>query len=213
LATKSSEDTLRVFKEVLQDIEDVCADDLSDAGKLILCSIQNTMSDHAATEVKFNKLLEIFINEVHELMRNSPGGLQGGDGVLVIKLSNYFCGIHSLVHYAECADKAGSEAEKGHFEGSAAPIFNPQFQVSGESGAARLVRTTCKALARGADEKSGIYAKAVPFLRPILKEKFSARSFPLTPYRGNRFNIMFHNASIIYCLHDPFIELLLMNQR
>jgi hypothetical protein len=70
----------------------------------------------------------------------------------------------------------------------------------------------CKAVARGADEKNRIFAKAQVFLKSILKENFNSHSFPLTPYRGARFNILFHNSSIIYCLHEQLHELFEVNQ-
>jgi hypothetical protein len=135
LASKSSDETLRVFKEVLEDIGESCSPTVSDAGKKILCSIGNTMSDMAATEVKFTRLLELWINEVIPMLNDPARPLAEGDAQLFVKLRPYFCGLHGLVHSAECADKAGREAEKGYFEGAAAPIFNPQFQQSGESAA------------------------------------------------------------------------------
>jgi hypothetical protein len=73
------------------------------------------------------------------------------------------------------------------------------------------VRTACKAFARGADEKNGCYGKLSAFIQPILHDKFGARSLPLTPYRGSRFNILFHNASVLYCLHPYLIEFLESN--
>jgi hypothetical protein len=70
------------------------------------------------------------MNEVIPLIQGSGDALQGDDAVPVIRLTNWFCGLHSLIHKAECVDKAAIEAEKGHYEGSAAPILNPQFQVN-----------------------------------------------------------------------------------
>ena len=34
------------------------------------------------------------------------------------------------------------------------------------------------------------------------------RSLPITPYRGSRFNILFHNACCIYWLHSKMINFL-----
>jgi hypothetical protein len=39
----------------------------------------------------------------------------------------------------------------------------------------------------------------------------STQSLPLTPYRGSRFNILFHNSSVLYCLHTYLIEFLETN--
>lgn len=59
--TKSAQNTLDTFKEILQDIADTKKETHpQSAGNKILCNIQNTMSGRAATELKFNDLLESY---------------------------------------------------------------------------------------------------------------------------------------------------------
>lgn len=61
MATKSAQNTLDTFKEILQDIADTRKETHpQSAGNEIVCNIQNTMSDRAATELKFNELLESY---------------------------------------------------------------------------------------------------------------------------------------------------------
>lgn len=67
---------------------------------------------------------------------------------------NFFCGLHSLAHCAELANKCLIQVDCGFFDGKA-PIFDALFRKSSESVAFRLVRVAPKALARGADERSG----------------------------------------------------------
>lgn len=193
LQTKSSEDTLAVWKEIMADLDGICANSKCDVGKQIFCSIRATMSDRAATEIKFNKLLEDYLNVVVPMLKGLEGELNGEENMVLIRLNNFFCGLHSLVHFAEVTDKSGAAAEHAHYGGLEVPILNPQYRQAGESGAARTVRTVCKAFSRGGDEKSGVFGKAISFLKPILKEEFNVISLPLTPYRGSRFSILFHN--------------------
>jgi hypothetical protein len=91
------------------------------------------------------------------------------------------------------------------------PIQNPMFRAAGESGATRTVRPACKAFARGSDEKNGCYGKLFSFIKPIVKESFNAYSLPLTPYYGSRFNVLFHNSTVVYCLHPYLVEFLETN--
>ena len=51
IETKSAENTLNVFKEILQDIDDVMKRSDDEVSKLVLQHISATMSDRAATEV------------------------------------------------------------------------------------------------------------------------------------------------------------------
>ena len=211
LPTKSAEDTLNVWKEILSDISERCKgmeeDGLSVGDKLLL-TIHHTMSDRAATCVKFDRLLEVYINEVLPLIQQTPTDQLGeAQQEIVRRLNNFFCSLHSLVHYADLVDKTALQHEVQHFDGiDNVPILNPSWRQAGESAAARTVRVVCKALSRGGDEKSGVYDKALTYLLPILKQEFDAHSLPITPYLRNRFAIFFHNSSVIYCLYDHLVE-------
>ena len=66
-----------------------------------------------------------------------------------------------------------------------------------EGGVERLIRTVCKAIQDRGCEKSG---KPVHF-RAFLRDK--GRNFvPLAPFKGNRFNILFHNGAGVYFLQN-----------
>lgn len=70
LLTKSGRDTLAVFQDILQDIDDR-SEKTDLAFKKILLKVTTTMIDRASTELIFNELLEKFSAEVlPELMRN-----------------------------------------------------------------------------------------------------------------------------------------------
>lgn len=45
------------------------------------------------------------------------------------------------------------------------------------------------------------------FIKEILK-KNRFRTLPLTPFKGNRFNILFHNAGVVYYFREKMIQFL-----
>lgn len=205
LTTKSASDTLETLTQILGDI-DHAADIGNDASKKILTNISATMSDSASTEIKFNSLLEEYratilpytIENYHEL---DEEGKQS-----VSKLNNFFCGLHSLVHFAETCSKTLNEFEKQHFDNKA-PMHQGSYKKDGESGTLRLIRTASKAFSRGADEKSGCHLPFVTFIAQFLKDH-NMKSLKLVPFRGQRFNILFHNAGQVYLLHEQMTDFL-----
>ena len=59
LETKSDQNTMNVFKEILEDIKEK-TEEANSTAKKILLKITATMSDRASTEKKFNSLLQNF---------------------------------------------------------------------------------------------------------------------------------------------------------
>lgn len=75
------------------------------------------------------------------------------------------------------------------------------FIKKSESGVLRLIRTSCKAFSFNGDAKSGCHVPFMTFIKDYFKEN-GMHSFPLTNFKGNRFNILFHNAGIVYFFHE-----------
>ncbi|KAK6182314.1 hypothetical protein SNE40_010026 [Patella caerulea] len=90
LATKSAEDTLTTFNEVLQDIDDRKKQSASDVGKIILCNTQNTMSDRASTEMKWHHMLENYRKNILPDVVSNWKNLSEGDKRPVERLSNFY---------------------------------------------------------------------------------------------------------------------------
>ena len=105
IATKSADDTLHVFQQILNDIDSVS--DIPEKSKLLLRHITSTMSDRAATEIKFNRLLEEYRTQVLPLLPDALGVLNDEQGLAVSDLSNFLCGLHGLVHIAEASNNCG----------------------------------------------------------------------------------------------------------
>ncbi|XP_062619501.1 uncharacterized protein LOC134281055 [Saccostrea cucullata] len=202
MATKSAQNTLDTFKEILQDISDNSEETQKNIGNKVICNIQNTMSDRAPTELKFNELLESYREELLPQIREDYHALDDVEKETVSRLNNFFCGIHGLVHMANEAQKGLCEAEKGNFDGNP-PIFDENFSKIDESGCFRLIRSACKAFARRGDEKCGCYGA----FRTFFTENRMI-SLPLQPFKGHRFNILFQNAACLYFLHPHMTEFL-----
>lgn len=206
IASKSGKDVLGTFQQILRDIEDQATISQSDTAKKILSKITSTMSDRAATQIKFNTLLEEYRQSVLPDVVDNYEHLTEDERRSMGKLCNFFCGLHALVHMADTASSCLIETDKIVF-GEKAPIFDASFSKKSEPGTTRLVRTTCKAFAEGGDEKSGCYGSFLEFVRPSLKEN-GFRSLPLERFRGNRFNILFMNAARTFFLAEDIIKYL-----
>ena len=120
------------------------------------------------------------------------------------RLAIFFCGLHALIHLAEVAEKSILQVEKN--------ILTEEVRTSGfigstEASTVRLIRTSCKAFAAGADEKSGVFSNFIVYVRPFLKEN-SMRSLPIVQFRGSRFNILFQNASGVFFLKEKMVSFL-----
>lgn len=207
LATKSSEDTLSTFKEVLSDIDERTTSTESEPGKLILGNIRSIMSDCASTEKKWHELLELFRKDVLPEVVDNCDDLTAEDRAPIESLTNFFCGLHSFVQLAEVAGSSLLEVERSHL--SSEDLTTPPFVLnqSNESDTVRLIRTASKAFSRTGDQKSGCYGEFKLYVKSYL-DKNGMRAVPLCPFKGNRFNILFFNAAHVYFLHAHMKEYL-----
>lgn len=116
MKTKSAADTLSVFKEILSDIEEASRSSNNENSKLLLKHIVATMSDRAATEEKFNTLLQDYKNSLLPVIVENYETLSQAEQDSISKLGHFFCGLHALIHFAETCQKTILETEKGFFD-------------------------------------------------------------------------------------------------
>ena len=212
LPSKSADDTLEVFKEILEDISSSCESlDGNPKGQELLSGIENTMSDMAATEVKFNSLLETYINDVIPLSKQAEEVLDDEGQAPIVRLNHFFCGLHSLVHMTESACATHKEWEKTHYGDAGRPVYHPTCARPGESGGSQCVQEACKVTVAGADEKNGCHSKFMTFAYLTLKADFNLTRNPLTKFLGARFNILGRNAVYVYCLRFTLTDFLKFN--
>ena len=191
------------FQEILADIEYQSNTTEGKTSKMILANIVARMSDRAATEMKLGELIEETRREILPLVREGFAQMLPDDITAAGKLLVFSCGLHGLVHMAETAGKSLLEAEKGLCGGSI-PSAAPHICKPLESGTVRLVRTACKAFAHGGDAKSGCHLQCMAHIMPFL-QSHNMSTLPLSPFHGNRFNILFSNAGHLFFLLEEMV--------
>ena len=115
-------------------------------------------------------------------------------------LNNFFHGMHVLVGMADVASSALLRWEISHFNG-ATDTTSCVIRRKGESGIVCSVRTACKALSKHGSEQSGVYQSFTSYL-----VSNGIKRNPLAPFRGNRFNILFYDAGILFYISDFVIS-------
>ena len=206
IETKSANDTLKVFNQILSDLDDASNYDNKETSKNIVSHIVATMSDRAATEVKFNELLYQFRKEILPLTYHNYHELTDEEKHSIETLCNFFCGLHALVNFAETARSCLKEIETGIFD--EIPISDKSYKDN-DPGSIRLVRTASKAFGEGSggDEKSGCQGPFKTFVKEFL-DLHKLRGVPLRSFRGTRFNILFQNAGALFFLHSQMKDFL-----
>ena len=193
MLTGSAELTLHAFKQIVCDLEAVAGER---CGETVVAKIKNTMSDRHIVQKKFISLLEEYRSQLLPSIVDDWALLSPAEKDHLSSLNNFFCGMHVLVGIADTTSSTLQQWETAHFEtpaGAAASIVSNK----SESGIVRLICTTCKAMCRQASEQSGVYQ---PF-STYLKSNGIDRN-PLATFRGNRFNILFYDASVVFYLSD-----------
>ena len=134
----------------------ICAPEITDAcqkigktlaGEKQITSIKNTMSDGAATNIKFNSLLERYREEVLPMIASNWGHLAKEERAAVAKINDHFCGLHLVLNLAEQCNSVLTEWEIVALDGDkhGAATLPGSSAHSTESGTLRLIRTACKA--------------------------------------------------------------------
>ena len=196
MSSKSAESTLTIFKDILDDIKDSSTKlpNSDKIGKQILAHISATMSDQAATEKKFNKILEDLKRDILPEVTENWESMSEEARASAQKIINFYCGLHLLVNFAEQVNKIIATYEKDILSQNA---------DSDECSAVKLVRLTCKAFAKGGDEKCGQYKDFSIFCKGRNKPN------KMAPFRGNRFNILFYDAEQVFYMQEEVKDFLL----
>ena len=190
--------TLDHYVQIVDDIQRVSG--TKDAAMKITAAIKNTMSDRHIVQKTFNDLLRQYRAQVLPAVVTGWRDISDDDKQAMSSMHNLFCGMHYVVNMAETVSEALKLYEKlylnGGLAGAALLAQNPA-KNSTEAGAVRLIRTACKALERHGSEQSGYPEDFAAFLA-----SHGVSRVPLDSFRGNRFNILFHNAAGLYFLRN-----------
>ena len=197
MLTGSAEVTLHTFKQIISDLSLIAGKKCGDA---IITKIKNTMSDCHVVQKNFNTLLEDYRADVLPSVIQDWSKLSQAEQDQLSCLNNFFCGMHVLVGMADATSSTLLQWETTRFDSPAGAAVSTITASKSEAGIVRLVRTTCKAMCRHGSEQSGVYQPFTTFLKSndIVKN-------PLAPFRGNRFNILFYDAGVVFHL-APLIK-------
>ena len=201
MLTGSADLTLQLLKQIMSDLDSVAG---TGCGDVVLAKIKNTMSDRHVVQKKFNSLLEDYRLEILPMVVKDWSQLTTAEQDHLSSLNNFFCGMHVLVGMADTTSTTLQHWENAHFDCPVGATANGTSFSKSESGVVRLIRTTCKAMGRHGSEQSGVYQPFTTFL----KSNDVTRN-PLAPFRGNRFNILFYDAGVVFYL-SPLIKKFLL---
>ncbi|XP_038050668.1 uncharacterized protein LOC119723859 [Patiria miniata] len=201
MVSGSAAHTLNGFQEVVKDIAKM-SEGGSETVNEIVAAVKNTMSDRHAVEKKFNVMLKEYRTTVLPKVVEGWAGMSLEEQKSVKRMNNFFCGMHFVVGLANQAGACLKVWEKDVLGEKKVGSMSLPGAVEGGCGTVRLVRTLCKSVQDRACEKSG---KPVGF-RVFLKSEKGICDVHLAPFRGNRFNILFHNGAGVYFLYPHLLE-------
>ena len=204
VAGGDAETQLNVLKEVMKEVvaSESCSPDQanSSSNNKIIASIRNLMSDRCGMQKKFNDLMADYRKErVPEVIADWTE-MSREEKTKLLKMNDFFCGLHLLVAFADQAEATLKLWDKLIHEDKAVGSLKKGCGgfSSSDSGTNRLVRTVCKAVQECGCEKSG---RPVQFAQ-FVQQEGEATSVPLVPFKGNRFNVFFHNGSGVFYLYE-----------
>ena len=152
----------------------------------LLFNIKNTMTDRHSVNFNVDGLLEDWRSQVAE---SEFEHLSKEEALQMSSLNKLRCNLHFLVGLVDAAEKGLKKFEEVVRN---VPVTSNFRMFGSDSGALRTIRTTCKAFSqRGGCEKSGVMAPYAVYI------KDSEKQAVLSKFKGNRFNIVFHNSAVI----------------
>ena len=188
----SAKNTLETFQEILSDIDSIQKALGGNARSAeIVTKLKNTMSDRHAAEKLFNELLREYRAEILPTVAKDWENMTKTEREQLMRVNNFFCGLHFLVGLADCAEETLKVWEAKH----------TLQESSGSSGTQRLVRTACKAFHHKGCQQCGSYTLFHVYLRGK-----GIHKVPPAHFVGNRFNILFYDAAGVYFLQDHMIQ-------
>jgi hypothetical protein len=164
-------------------------------GYKIVANIRDTMSDRAATEKTFNRLLEEYRGTILPNVIDGWQEMDDEERQCCSKMNNFYCGLHLLVGIADVCETALKKFEDLYLGNKdVGSGVRPELKRyhKAESGTLRLIRTCSKMCAVGEDEKSGCSLEWKTFLQEKCEKNL------ITRFKHNRFNLVFVLGKAVY---------------
>jgi hypothetical protein len=104
---KSSQSTLETLQQILRDIDAYChlletCDKKDSYGFNILCNMKNTMSDRAAIEIFFHKLLQQYRQEILPQVLDTWSDMTQQEQELCTSINNFLLWSPFIGSYGRC---------------------------------------------------------------------------------------------------------------
>ncbi|XP_052088201.1 uncharacterized protein LOC127725313 [Mytilus californianus] len=192
------------YRKLLEGIITEMTGDDNDQVRQVTVKIKNTVSDQASVNKKFVTLLSEWREKALPHVVENWNTLTAVQRERYVTINYFFCGLHFLVGLSEQANKTLSLWESLVHSGEkvGAPTLPGGYSIPGESGTTRMVRTVCKAVQDRGCEKAGKPVQSWDFLQT----QGQVKEVPLASFKGNRFNILFHNAAGVYYLLNDLLS-------
>ena len=200
VADADAETVLITFTGSVKDICDAIDGDKEKDFSLLVASIKNTMSDLGPVNPLFNSKLEIIRSELLPKVMSNWDELEDIQKGEIIRMGSFLCKLHLLCKFSTQTGKSLKEFEYIILDKD----YEKQFAFNTkESSPTQLIRIACKAFhPRGSDE-----CGVASYFNAFLSNRDQSNLF--ASFIGNRFNILYYNASALYFLKDAikdFIE-------
>lgn len=210
MVDKSAQSTLDTFKDILEDISTTCQSikQSDNVGYKILANIHSTMSDRAKTEHKFHNILNSYRSELVPKFKQNWMNLSTTVQEKILELHQFFCGLHLMIGVADTINASFKDIQQLHDTMNVMPDedeINLPGKSEGDSAIVQCIRVVCKALAKGADPKSGRHRNWKTYCSRINHPEYVSM---LQSFKGNRFNIIFLLGGNLYFLREHILTCL-----
>ncbi|XP_066288682.1 uncharacterized protein [Branchiostoma lanceolatum] len=218
-----AEDQLDAFKFTFKKMAELTSspEDAEEKYNLLVSTLKNTMGDGAASQKRFNNLLEDYRTEILPKVKENWDSLSTVQQDSLSKMNHMYCNLHALIGFATYADAGLVELEKvwREKEGPLGAEGVQDFQDSqgnytwkhSDSATQRCIRTTSDAFAPGGNQQAGRILAFKDFLHIVRSAEDvdvaqkKKNIVKLKAFRANRFNIVFEAAAATY-FHKDHIQ-------
>jgi hypothetical protein len=170
---------------MIEDIQETTGQEIN-AGHVI-SQVPNCITDRSSTELKVNRLLgEMKSTNIAESV-GKPSDTE---------MRQCKCSVHPLLQFAELCDKEIRSVEKD----ISTELGNVPATSKGESITHNLIRNISKLFFK---DGSGD-----PLMTRTYLAEHGIPNLPVVNFRGNRFNVLFHNAAETYVLAETTLQYL-----
>ena len=197
----SSGDTktqLNVLIDIFSEIEESLQSLEENVSNKIIFPIKNIISDRHIVQKKFNVVFQNYCAPGLPTLFENWDTLSENIQENLIKVNDFFWGLHFLVGLADQTEIALKAWDKLLYDDRPIGSLANGGYSKGESGTLRLIRTTCKSVQTHGCEKSGRISDFYTYLT----EEVGFLNVPFVSFRGNRLNVLFYDGGILYYLHD-----------